>query len=128
MDNFAYYILDDDNNPVKVSHPRRDQWLREVHISRVCVAETHLMYYGRVATTVTTYFTGCDTMPYTDECCYLWESKTAYLHGEPRKYQTLEDAKRGHNQFVFFVIDLLRREGIEVSQKPVDIKKPATTE
>jgi hypothetical protein len=124
----VYYILDEHDQPKRVSKPIRDQWVRNTHISKICVAETHLMYYGHVATTVTTYFTGCDTMPYTDECCYLWESKTAYMHGEPRKYRTAEDAKQGHVQFVFFVIDLLRREGIEVSRRDVEIRQPITTE
>jgi hypothetical protein len=124
-DYFEYYILDEYDQPQRVkSKDARDYWFNNTHISRICVAETHLMYAGNVATTVTTYFTGCDTQPYFDECCYLWESKTKYMHGETRRYENIEDARQGHDGFVCFVIDLLRREGVKVTRRDVEIPQP----
>jgi hypothetical protein len=43
MEKFEYYILDDDDTPRKVSRPRWEEWMRNVDISRICAAETHLI-------------------------------------------------------------------------------------
>ena len=124
VDFLEYYILDENNNPQKVPQLRRLQWIENVHISRLCVAETHLMYNGNPATTITTYFVGINRTPAVLCDPYLWETRVAYFYGEENRYQTLQSAIEGHEDKVNRVILLLRKENFIVERRDIEIPKP----
>jgi hypothetical protein len=122
---FEHYILDEDYIPRKVSQLRFDQWIESVHISRICVAETHLIHKltGNVATTITTYFVGRNRTPAVLCDPYLWETLVAYFYGEENRYQTWQKAKDGHEDRVQAVINLLKKENFIVERRDSVIPK-----
>jgi hypothetical protein len=120
---FEYYILDDNFEPVRVSELRRSLWVDSVHISKICVAETHLIHKssGNIATTITTYYDGRNRTPAVLCTPYLWETRVAYYYGEENRYQTYQKAKEGHEDKVRSIITLLTKENFIVERRDIEI-------
>lgn len=123
-DAVQHYIILGNGTLCPVSEGTWSVWA-ENNAARLKVRETHLVKRGTsdVWGKVLTYFTGIDACPGSDEPL-LWEVK---LFGacpfETWRYSSRETAEQRHDGYVYVIISMLRKDGVELQAVEIPQKE-----